>query len=47
MPAIDPHDLLMMSINLSDIAILNIKSADDWCIIIIAVLLAELAKVRP
>ena len=41
------HDLLMMSINLSDIAILNIKSADDWCIIIIAVLLAELAKVRP
>ena len=41
------HDLLMMSINLSDIAILNIKIADDWCIIIIAVLLAELAKVRP
>ena len=37
------HDLLMMSMNLSDIAILNIKSA----ILIIAVLLTELAKKRP
>ena len=27
------HDLLMISINLSDIAILNIKSADCCCII--------------
>ena len=27
------HDLLMMSINLSDIAILNIKSSDCHCII--------------
>ena len=27
------HDLLMMSMNLSDIAILNIKSADYRCII--------------
>ena len=27
------HDLLMMSMNLSDIAILNIKSADYLCII--------------
>ena len=27
------HDLLMMSINLSDIAILNIKVADYCCII--------------
>ena len=27
------HDLLMMSINLSDIAILNIKSGDYCCII--------------
>ena len=27
------HDLLMMSMNLSDIAILNIKSADYCCII--------------
>ena len=27
------HDLLMMSMNLSDIAILNIKSADCRCII--------------
>ena len=25
------HDLLMMSMNLSDIAILNIKSVDDYC----------------
>ena len=37
------HDLLMMSMNLSDIAILNIKSA----VLIIAVLLTELAKKRP
>ena len=36
------HDLLMMSMNLSDIAILNIKSA----VLIIAVLLTELAKKR-
>ena len=35
------HDLLIMSMNLSDIAILNIKSA------VIIGLLAELAKVRP
>ena len=35
------HDLLMMSINLSDIATLNIK------VLISVVLLAELAKVRP
>ena len=27
------HDLLMMSINLSDIAILNIKGSDYCCII--------------
>ena len=27
------HDLLMMSVNLSDIAILNIKSTDYRCII--------------
>ena len=27
------HDLLMMSMNLSDIAILNMKSADYCCII--------------
>ena len=27
------HDLLMMSVNLSDIAILNIKSADYRCIV--------------
>ena len=27
------HDLLMMSVNLSDIAILNIKGSDYWCII--------------
>ena len=27
------HDLLMMSMNLNDIAILNIKSADYCCII--------------
>ena len=27
------HDLLMMSMNLSDISILNIKSADYCCII--------------
>ena len=27
------HDLLMMSVNLSDIAILNIKSSDCRCII--------------
>ena len=35
------HDLLMMSISISDIAILSIKRADCPCIII-----AELAKVR-
>ena len=35
------HDLLMMSMNLSDIATLNIT------VLIISVLLAELAKVRP
>ena len=35
------HDLLMMSMNLSHIAILNIKGS------IIAVSLAELVKVRP
>ena len=33
MPARDAHDLLVMSINLSDIAILSIKSADYSCII--------------
>ena len=38
------HNLLMMSMNLSDIAILNIKSADYCCIIR---LLAELPKMRP
>ena len=27
------HDLLMMSVNLCDIAILNIKGSDYWCII--------------
>ena len=27
------HDLLMMSMNLRDIAILNTKSPDDYCII--------------
>ena len=27
------HDLSMMSVNLSDIAILNIKGSDDHCII--------------
>ena len=27
------HDLLVMSVNLGNIAILNIKSADSWCII--------------
>ena len=27
------HDLLMMSMNLSDIAVLNIKGSDDSCII--------------
>ena len=32
------HDLLMISINLSDIAILNIKGADYCCIIIISVI---------
>ena len=35
------HDLLTMSINLSDIAILNIKGSDY------PLLLAELAKMRP
>ena len=35
------HDLLIVSMNLSDIAILNIKLLN------IAVLLVELAKVRP
>ena len=35
------HDLLMMSMNLSGIAILNIKSADYRCII------SALAKIRP
>ena len=35
------HDLLMMSMNLSDSAILNIK------VLIIALLLVELAKMRP
>ena len=35
------HDVLMMSMNLSDIAILNIKDS------IIGVLLAELEKMRP
>ena len=36
------HDLSMMFMNLSDIAILNIEGAGYCCIII-----AELAKVRP
>ena len=27
------HDLLMMSVNLSDIAILHIKGSAYWCII--------------
>ena len=36
----DAHDLLMMSMNLSDIAILNIK------VLSIAVLLVKLAKMR-
>ena len=36
------HDLLMMAMNLTDIAILNIKG-----VLIIPVLLAELAKVKP
>ena len=27
------HDLLMMSVNLSDIAVLNIKGSDNRCII--------------
>ena len=27
------HDLLMMSVNLSDIAILKIENADNYCII--------------
>ena len=35
------HDVLMMSMNLSDIEILNIKDS------IIGVLLAELEKMRP
>ena len=35
------HDLLMMSMNLSDIAILNIKDSDYCCIILV-----ELGKVR-
>ena len=35
------HDLLMMSMNLSDIAILNIKSADSRCII------SGINKMRP
>ena len=35
------HDLLMMSVNLSDVAILNIKSA-DYCL-----LLVDLAKIKP
>ena len=35
------HDLLMMSMNLSDITILNIKGPDYCCII------SELAKLRP
>ena len=30
------HDLLMMSMNLSDIAILNIKGSNDRCIILIS-----------
>ena len=34
------HDLLMMSINLSSIAILNIKGADYWCILV------EIANLR-
>ena len=32
------HDLLMMTMNLSDIAILNIKSADYCCIIAVLLL---------
>ena len=35
------HDLLMMSMNLSDITILNIKVSDYRCII------SEIGKVRP
>ena len=35
------HDLLMMSMNFSDIAILNIKSADSRCIS------SGISKVRP
>ena len=35
------HDLLMMSVNLSDVAILNIKST-DYCL-----LLVDLAKIKP
>ena len=38
------HDLLMMSMNLSNIAIFNTKIA-DYCLIII--LLTDLAKKRP
>ena len=30
------HDLLMMSMNLSDVAILNFKSSDFCCIILIS-----------
>ena len=33
MSAIEVYDLLMMSMNLSDIAILNIKGSDCHCII--------------
>ena len=33
MPAIRCHDLLMISINLSDIAVLNVKGSDYRCII--------------
>ena len=33
------HDLLMMSINLSDIAIIKIKNADYHCIIVLLLLL--------
>ena len=39
------HDVLMMSINLSDIAVLNIGGIYYRCIIIIVVLLKELARV--
>ena len=35
------HDLLMMSINLSDIAVLNIKASDYRCII------SLISKMRP